>query len=256
LIALTRLPAPSLTTDCLVTFVERQPIDFDEVLRQHAAYREALSAAGCRVVCLPALPELADSTFVEDTAVALPEGVVLCRPGAPERRPEVRAMEEALATDGLAPIVGRIDAPATLDGGDVVRLGGRLLVGRSSRTDDAGIAALAAVIEPLGYRLTEIPVEGVLHLESVCTALDDDTVVVDPAHVDPAALAPSSVIEIHPDEPLGANVARSPGALVASAAAPRTAERLRAAGYEVITVPLSEFEKAEGAATCLSLRMP
>lgn len=280
MIALTRLPAPSFATGCLVTFVERRPIDFDEALRQHAAYRDALETAGCRVVVLPALPELPDAVFTEDVGVALPEGLLLARPGAPERRPEAAAMERDLTDPGRAgsagadapgpdpspaapggaggvrvSVVGRVEAPATLDGGDVVRLGRRLLVGRSSRTDDAGISALAALAEPLGYRVSGVEVAGVLHLESVCTALDDRTLLVDPGRVDPARLG-APVVEIDPDEPLGANAARAAGGLVTTAAAPRTAARLRRAGYDVRTVAISEFEKAEGAATCLSLRMP
>ncbi|MGD2070751.1 MAG: arginine deiminase family protein [Gemmatimonadota bacterium] len=260
MIALTRLPAPSFATGCLVTFVERRPIDFDEALRQHAAYRGVLEAVGCRVVLLSALPELPDGVFTEDVGVALPEGLVLTRPGAPERRPEAAAMERDLTDPGGAAgvevaVVGRVEAPATLDGGDVVRLGRRLLVGRSSRTDDAGVSALAALAEPLGYRVSGVEIGGVLHLESVCTALDDRTLLVDPGQVDPAGLG-APVIEIDPDEPLGANAARANGALVTTAAAPRTATRLRRAGYDVRTVAISEFEKAEGAATCLSLRIP
>jgi len=241
---------PPTLADCELTFVEREPIDLDRAVAQHAAYAALLRSLGLEVLELPADPALPDCCFVEDVAVVLDEVALLAMPGAPSRRGEVRAVEEALAR--FRPLE-RTRLPATLEGGDVLRVGRRLFVGRSERTNEAGIARLAAVAEPLGYRVVPVTVTGCLHLKSAVTALDDERLLANPAWLDPSPLAGLGVVAVDPDEPGAANVLRVGGAVVAHPGFPRTIDRLAALGYAVRTLDVSEFVKAEAALTCKSL---
>ena len=128
---------PDAIADCELSFVERAPIDLERAREQHAAYVAALEATGCEVRVAPSLPEMADAVFVEDTAIAVDELAVLARPGAESRRGEVASMADALRP--LRPLAW-IEAPGTLDGGDVLRIGRQVHVGRSARSNDSGLA--------------------------------------------------------------------------------------------------------------------
>jgi dimethylargininase len=201
------------------------------------------------------LPVFPDSVFVEDAAVALPGRVLLTRPGTPSREAEPRFLRETLAGRGLE--IAQLEPPATLDGGDVLRIGRRLYVGASSRTNAAGIAGLDAWARRDGLEVVAVALGQSLHLKTAVTALDDDTIVANPAWVDPAAFAVARVVEVDPREPFGANVLRIGATLLANAAFPRTRERIeahaRAGGLRVAAVDISEFGKAEAGLTCLSL---
>lgn len=226
------------------------PIDVALARVQHAAYERALRELGCEVQQMAELPDYPDSVFVEDTAIVLDEVAVLTRPGATSRRGEVDSMAVALA--GLRECA-RIAAPATLDGGDVLRLERTLYVGRSTRSDADGAAQLAAAVRPFGYRVQTIALHGCLHLKSAVTQVAPDCVLVNPAWVDPHSFAGWSHLEVDPAEPHAANALWLDGAVVYPASCPRTAERLRGAGIEVRGVDMSEAAKAEGAVTCCSV---
>ncbi|HEY0174126.1 MAG TPA: arginine deiminase family protein [Pyrinomonadaceae bacterium] len=249
IVALTREPARAMNA-CELTHMERVPIDARSAAGQHRAYCDALRACGVRVVTLPAVDELPDSVFVEDTAIVLDEVAVLTRPGAASRRGEVRLMEPEVAR--LRPVV-RVEPPATLEGGDVLRLGRTLYVGLSPRTNAEGAAALRRLAAPHGYEVVTVEPRGCLHLKTGCSALDDETVLVNPGWVDAAFFRGREVLTADAAEPWAANVVSVGGAVCASAAFPRTAEMLSARGYDVRAVEVSEFAKAEGSLTCLSL---
>ncbi|MCA1621309.1 MAG: dimethylargininase [Acidobacteria bacterium] len=249
IVALTREPARSLD-GCELTYREREPIDAAAAAAQHRAYREALRACGARVVTLPAVDELPDGVFVEDTAIVLDEFAVLTRPGVESRRGEVGLIEPEVAR--LRPVV-RIEPPATLEGGDVLRLGRTLFVGLSPRTNAEGAAALRRLAAPHGYEVLTVEPRGCLHLKTGCSALDDETVLVNPDWVEPVIFRGREVVAVDSAEPWGANVLGVGGAVCVSAAFPRTAEMLAARGYDVRAVAVSEFAKAEGGLTCMSL---
>jgi dimethylargininase len=247
--AITRSPSASLQ-ECELTFLERTPIDFDRACAQHAAYRDALAVAGAQVVLLPALDHLSDAVFVEDTAIVLESMAILSPMGAASRRPESAAMGEVLAR--YRP-VHRLTAPATLDGGDVMRVGRTLYVGQTARTNAAAIEQLRALIGPAGYRVVGVSVTGCLHLKSAVTALGDDRVLVNPDWVAPETFTGVTVLTVDPDEPFGANALPVGGVTIVPASAPRTGQRLARAGLVPVAVDVSEFEKAEAAVTCLSI---
>jgi dimethylargininase len=147
----------------------------------------------------------------------------------------------------------RIEAPGTLDGGDVMQVGRTLYVGRTLRTNDEGIDQLARLVQPHGYTVIPVEVTGCLHLKSAVTALDDQTVLCNPAWVSPAAFAPHRAVFVHESEPSAANVVRIGTRLLVAAAYEQTNARLRALGYHLTTVSADELAKAEGAVTCCSL---
>jgi dimethylargininase len=251
LLALTRALSPRLAEGEL-THLERSPIDLEAAHAQHAAYVRALAALGCEVRAVEAAPEYPDSVFIEDTAVVFDEIAVIARPGAESRRGETTAVERALQP--LRPLA-HIVAPGTLDGGDVLVVGKRVFVGRTLRTNDEGIAQLRAALAPFGYTVEGVTVTGCLHLKSAATALDDRTVLVNPAWIAPDAFEGLARVEVDSTEPMGANVVRVGDALLYGAAYPRTLARLVARGYAPVCVDASEVAKAEGAVTCCSLVM-
>jgi dimethylargininase len=248
-LALTRAISPRLAEGEL-THLERSPIDIDAARVQHAAYARALASLGCDVREVEAAPEYPDSVFIEDTAVVFDEIAVITRPGAESRRGEIPGVERALAP--LRPLA-HIRAPGTIDGGDVLVVGKWVFVGRTGRTNDEGIVQLRAVLAPFGYVVEAVEVTGCLHLKTAVTALDDHTVLVNPAWIAADALAGLARVEVDPTEPMGANVVRVGHALLYGAAYPRTLARLQVRGYAPVCVDASEVAKAEGAVTCCSL---
>lgn len=235
---------------CELTYREREPIDAERIARQHRGYCDALRACGARVLTLPPADEMPDSVFVEDTAIVLDEVAILTRPGAESRRGEVALIEAEVA---LLRTVVKVEAPATLEGGDVMRVGRTLYVGLSPRTNAGGADALRRFAASHGYGVVTVELRGCLHLKTGCSALDGATVLVNPDWVDARAFGDCEVVAVDASEPWAANVLRVGDSVCASAAFPRTAALLASRGYDVRAVEVSEFAKAEGGMTCMSL---
>jgi len=249
LVAITRSPGPELSR-CELMHLERQPIDVGRALAQHRGYRENLRAAGIEVVELPSDPTLPDGTFVEDTAVVLDELAVIASPFPPSRRKEWPAIEAALRPFRL---LVRLPADAHLEGGDILRVGRTLYVGQGGRTSEAGFRALATIVRPLGYAVVPVRLGNCLHLKSACSALDEGTVLVNRAWLEPGALSGLRLVDVPAEEPWGANVLSLPGATLVSAACPQTADLLCGLGQHVVPLDVSELHKAEAGLTCMSL---
>jgi dimethylargininase len=249
LLALTRDISPAIE-HCELTHLERTTIDLGRARSEHAAYEAALRALGCEVKRLPTGDDLPDSVFIEDAALVLDELAVITRPGAESRRPETAGVAEAVRA--YRPIAA-ILAPGTLDGGDIVHMGRRLLVGVGYRSNDAGVKQLRSIVGSQGYTVEAVPFQGCLHLKSAVSAIADDTVLINPAWVDAARFATMRIIEIDPSEPFAANALRVGTSIVYPAEHVRTAARLTAAGFDVRPVPAGELAKAEGGVTCCSL---
>jgi dimethylargininase len=235
---------------CELTHLERNAIDVDLARAQHRAYEGALAQLGCRVDSQPALDDLPDSVFVEDVAVVLDEIAIVTRPGAESRRPEAALIAPALANYRR---VTFIQSPGTLDGGDVLRIGRRLFVGQSGRSNESGIEQLRAVAWPYGYTVTAVPVRGCLHLKSAITEVAPGVVLANPEWIDEAAFGHVTVIHVDPGEAYGANGLLVGGRLIYPESFPATRRRLEDAGVDVVTLDVSELQKAEGAVTCCSL---
>ena len=248
LTAITRKISPNLAS-CQLEYLQREPIDVARASVQHRNYEAALGRLGARVVSLPTEPDLPDCVFVEDPALVLDEIAILTRMGVESRRAEVDSLAAALAR--FRPVV-RLREPATLEGGDVVRMGKTLYVGLSRRTNAEGARQLAEVAEPHGYRVLPVPVTGCLHLKSACCAVSHDTVLANRALFDASALQ-CQVMDVPAEEPGAADVLRIGGALLIPASFPRTARLLEKTGFAVQSLDVSELQKAEAGVTCMSL---
>jgi dimethylargininase len=247
--AITRDLSPAISR-CELTHLARDPIDYPRAVAQHEAYVALLMSLGLGVTRLPGEPDLPDAVFVEDTAIVLDEIAVMTHPGAVSRRPELASVADALRSWRR---LAQIDAPGTLDGGDVLHVGRTLYVGLSSRSNAEGASQLRALIEPHGYRVETAAISGCLHLKSAVTAVRDDLLLLNPAWCDRTAFGGIASIDVEPTEPHAANVLRLDDGVIIDAAYPLTAARLRARGVTVHTIDLSELAKAEGAVTCCSL---
>jgi dimethylargininase len=249
--ALLREVSPHLA-EAELTFRDREPIDVGRARAQHAAYAATLRGLGLRIVRVPPAPEHPDGVFVEDTVVVVDDLAVLTRPGAASRRREVADVGRVLA--GLGFEVAAIPAPAHLDGGDVLRIGDEVVVGRSRRTDEAGVAALRDLLGDRVQRVRTVEVPGALHLKTAATALPDGTIVAVPGWLGPDPFPDREVLAV--PEPSGANVLLVGETVVTTASAPRTAALIAARGFEVVPVEVSELERAEAGVTCLSVLLP
>lgn len=249
-VAIVRRPGP-LLADGLVEHIERVPVDLDLALTQWHGYLDALHEAGWRTVEAPAADHCPDAVFVEDTAVVVGSQAVVTRPARPSRRGETAGVATLLADLGMNLLA--VGDEACLEGGDVLKIGDTVYVGRGGRTDAAGIAALRGLLRPLGRKVVAVPVSTVLHLKTAVTALPDGTVI----GFEPFVDSPGLFERFLPvPEPEGAAVVDlGEDRLLMSASAPRTAALLADLGYQVRTVQIGEFEKLEGCVTCMSVRL-
>jgi dimethylargininase len=249
MIAVTRPVSDSLA-NCELTHLARESIDVARAARQHADYERLLVALGASLVRVAAAHELPDAVFVEDTAIVLDEIAVITRPGAAPRRHETPAVAAVLADYRS---LRTMTAPATLDGGDVLRVGRTLYVGRSGRTNELGIGQLAGFVAPFGYRVTPVAFEACLHLKSAACALGDELLLLNPAAVSPAAFPGCETIAVDERESSAANALWIGDAIVYPSQYPRTRDRLAQRGLRVMEIEAGELAKAEGGVTCCSL---
>jgi dimethylargininase len=243
---LVRRPGPRLA-DGLVSHIERRDVDVALAVRQWRSYVAALADVGWRVVEVAPADDCPDAVFVEDPVVVFGNTAVLARSGAPSRRAEVAGVAAAL--HGY--LVRRIEAPGTLDGGDVLKVGTTVYVGRSGRTNDDGIRQLAAHLP--AATVVSVPVTKVLHLKSAVTALPDGTVVGFPPLVDDPGMFPAFLPV--PEEAGAHVVLLGDDRVLMAASAPETAAMFAGMGLTPVPVDIGEFEKLEGCVTCLSVRL-
>ena len=243
-------PVSRSISRCELTHVERIPIDYATATAQHEEYVAALASLGCGIVRLPALDDHPDAVFVEDCAIVLDSLAVITRPGAESRRGETESVAEAL---GRHRKLARIDAPATLDGGDVMVAGRTVFVGRTARTSDDGIGQLRAIASPAGYDVRAVDVNGCLHLKTAVTPVASGVLLINRDWVDAAQFPGFELVDVDPAEPFSGNALRVGDGVILSSAFPGTRARLEARGIRVVPVDARELAKAEGGVTCCSL---
>ncbi|PRY67632.1 dimethylargininase [Glaciihabitans tibetensis] len=251
-LALVRLPSSNLAEGEL-THLERTPIDAELADTQWEKYVAALEAEGFTTVEVPAADGFADSVFVEDAVVILDNTAVLTSPGAESRRGEIEGVAAAIPGLDLGMDVETIELPGTLDGGDVLKVGRTVYVGRGGRTNAEGIRQFRAIAIARGFEVVAVPVSRVLHLKSAVTALPDGTVIGYAPLVERPELFTRFLAV--PEETGAAVVVLSPDTVLMAASAPLSAALIEDLGYRVVTVDISEFEKLEGCVTCLSVRI-
>jgi dimethylargininase len=239
---------------CELSHKEREPIDVVRAAAQHRGYVAALAAAGVVVQALEELPEHPDAVFVEDPLLVLDEVAVVCRPGVASRQGEAASLAAA-----IAPYRPLLDLPpeACLEGGDVMRVGRTLYVGRSERSNDAAYRALAELLGPFGYGVVTVPLQDCLHLKTAVTfaggAGKSGFFLVNPEWLDASALAGHEIVPLPESEPWAANTLTIGDRVLLPAGFPRTRDLLAGRGLRVETVDVSELQKAEGSVTCLSV---
>jgi dimethylargininase len=249
LTAITRGVSSTLA-DCQLTWLEREPIDFEKAIAEHQAYERCLAELGARVISLPALDSHPDAVFVEDPAIVLDEVAVITPMGCESRRGERASLAAALAP--FRPLI-HMRGPAKLEGGDVMRVGRCLYVGLSARTDAAGIAQLATELRPFGYEVQGVELRGRLHLKSACCCIAAETILIHRSSVDASLFSKYRLIEVAETEPSAANALNIGETIVMPDAFPRTAAILRRQGFEVAELDMTELMKAESGVTCSSL---
>jgi dimethylargininase len=248
--ALVRRPSSRLS-EGLVTHVERQTIDVDLAMRQWAAYVDALHAAGWETIEVPPMEACPDGVFIEDDVVMYGDRAVVARPGADERKPETAPVADLLGILGYD--VVSIEAPGTLDGGDILKHDGTVWVGLGGRTNQSGVDQLTAYLEPYGATVVPVTLSKVLHLKSAVTALPDGTVIGYEPLVDDPTIWPSF---LGVPEESGSHVVLLGGdTVLMSADAPESKRLFEERGLDVVAVDISEFIKLEGCVTCLSVRL-
>lgn len=250
--AITRQPSASITKG--LRAVDMGAPDLGLMLRHHADYTAALREAGATVIELPDLPDYPDSVFVEDTALCLPEGAVIMRPGAPSRLGEAGEMAPHLAQlyGDLRHITG---ADSFIEAGDILMCEGEVLVGRSARTNAAGIAELAGILADWGMKTREVfTPAGVLHFKTDCSLMDAETILATPRLAASGCFAGYRIIHTAEGEEAAANAIRFNNLVLMAAGFTRTRDALLAAGYDVREIGNSECAKLDGGMSCLSLR--
>jgi dimethylargininase len=249
LTAITRQVSPSIN-QCELSFHKKQPIDVNRAIAQHGAYEQLLAELGARVVQLAAEPDLPDAVFVEDPVVVVDDIAVICRMGAISRRPEAASLADVLS---LYRPLKYLTEPATLDGGDVMRIGRTLYVGVSARTNRDGIKQLTDLLRPYDYEVRPIEVSGCLHLKSACSYVGNDTVLVNRSWIDARSLHSLDSIDVPVEESAAANALLVNDVVILPASFPRTHALLERRGLRVTSIDMSELQKAEAGVTCTSV---
>jgi dimethylargininase len=243
LIALTNAVSPKLAELYPSVNIARARVQLD-------AYCDMLRSYGADVRRLQINSEHADACFIEDNAIVVKEVAILTPMGTHHRRAEPATLAPLLAEYRN---VERVSPDAGLEGGDVLQIDREIFVGRSARTNRKGVDELRRLLEPHGYHVIDVEVRGGLHLKTACTALDASTLLANPDWVDVDRFAGRDIISVDRREPAAANVLRVGGAVIMQDSCARTAEQVRRRFPHVRTIDMSEFEKADGGLTCLSL---
>lgn len=250
--AITRKPAASIIAG--LRAIDTGNPSLALMLDHHAAYVAALKSTGATVVELDALEAYPDSVFVEDTALCLPEGAVVMRPGAPSRLGEAAEMAPHLQAL-YAQVVRIAGADSFIEGGDILTTEREILVGRSARTNAAGIAELAALVTPWGHKVREVfTPPGVLHFKTDCSLLDEETILSTTRLAASGCFAGYKVIPVAEGEEACANTIRFNDLVLMPEGFPRTRDALIQAGYGLREIGNSECAKLDGGMSCLSLR--
>jgi len=249
LTVITHLPSPSLEL-CELTFLDQETIDIKKAQKEHEDYCTMLEECGAKVIIHDENISLPDSVFVEDPIIVFDEIAILTSMGVESRRKESESMEKTFAKYRN---VKRINLPAKIEGGDVLKIGRRIFVGLGARTNEAGIDALRDIIAPYGYEVVSVEVLGCLHLKTGCTALDDKTILINPSWVESNVFGDFTQVNVPKDEPFGANILKINETICMNKAFPKTIELIESLGYSVKSTDITEFVKAEAGLTCMSV---
>jgi dimethylargininase len=248
--AIARIPCKNFARG-LTTTVSSEPADYGLMLKQHEAYLTSLSAAGLEVIVLDPQPDFPDAHFVEDTAVVTPDVAVITIPGAGARRGEEESIIPALAEFRK---IERIQAPGTVDGGDVLQVGNHFFIGLSERTNQEGAEQLGRILQAYNYTWTMVAVSAGLHFKSSVNYVGQNTLLVTPDFSAREQLEGYDHIVLDSSEAYAANTLLVNEHLLIPAGYPITRKRLETLGLNIIELEVSEVRRMDGGLTCMSLR--
>lgn len=251
--AIVRIPGSNFAEG--LTTVDLGVPQFETVIQQHVRYCEALRECGLELTTLAADLDHPDSTFVEDTAVLTANAAILARPGAASREGEVAAIRPELAR--FFPSLLTIDAPGTVDGGDICEAETHFFLGLSLRSNEEGIRQLAVILSALGFTSSVVDVRGmtkILHLKSGIAYIGDNTLVVLDEMADNPLFRAYEIIRVRREESYAANCVRINDRVLVPGGYPNIVQDLERRGFHPLPLEMSEFQKMDGGLSCLSLR--
>ncbi|MGP0074648.1 MAG: dimethylarginine dimethylaminohydrolase family protein [Bryobacteraceae bacterium] len=228
---------------------------YESAVQQHSRYSKALEECGLTITTLDADLRYPDSTFVEDTAVLTPGAAILTRPGVPSRKGEVAAIRETIRS--FFPAMLEIEAPGTLDGGDICEAESHFFLGLSHRTNEEGVRQLAAHLAAQGYTSSVIDVRGmtsILHLKSGISYIGNNTMVAMSEMAGNEIFRKYELIRVSAEESYAANCVRLNERVLVAAGYPHLTRELADRGFNPLVLEMSEFQKMDGGLSCLSLR--
>ena len=249
LIAMTREINAAMDS-CELTFLLRDKIDMDLAKQQHQQYQSVLSSLGCEIVIVSTESNLADSVFIEDTAVVLDEIAVLCRPATALRGQEVAGVKDVLQQYRT---LASIQSPGTLEGGDLLRVGNIIYAGLSTRSNQSGIEQLRYIVADYGFSVESVETKKCLHLKSAVSEVAPGVLLINSDWISRSVFKNYELIDVDKEEAHAANALLVDQKVIYPSSFPRTLEKLVNAGLDVTQVNVSELQKAEGAVTCCSL---
>ncbi|MDH3216646.1 MAG: arginine deiminase family protein [Candidatus Krumholzibacteria bacterium] len=226
-------------------------IDVDRAKMQHDQYCQLLSTFKITVTRMAADDTLPDCCFVEDPVLVIDDRAIILSMGAPSRAGEGALIGRTLSAHKR---VVNIRPPATLEGGDVLRIGTRLYVGLSERSNREGLEALRALVADDGFEVVGVELDNVIHLKAVCSYLGDSHILLCPGYLDESVFADYERIEVPAEEAYGANSLAINGKVLVAEGFPKTKMRIEKSGFETVACAMSEFRKADGGLSCLSVR--
>lgn len=227
---------------------------YEKALKQHKAYIETLKQCGVDVTVLPPDEAYPDSCFVEDAAILTRHCAVITNPGAPTRKGETPAVEQAVKKFYPEDKIFHIKAPGTIEGGDVMMCGEIFYVGLSARTNEEGVRQLAAILEPFGCKVVGVPLTEVLHLKTGVVYLENGVMLAAGEFLTKPAFEGYTKIEIPADEAYAANCIWVNGTVIVPEGYPKVLAAVQEAGYKTLVCDTSEYRKIDGGLSCLSLR--
>jgi len=226
--------------------------DYELTLKQHAGYVEALEKCGIKVFVLEADEDFPDSCFVEDPAIVTEKVAIITNPGAESRNGEKKVMKEVLK--GHYENIEEMQGPGTLDGGDVFRAGEHFFIGQSKRTNQAGAEELKGILAKYGYTCTFVPIKKLFHLRTGSSFIGNNNMVVTGELIGNPAFEGYNQISVKDEEGYASNCIWVGDSVIMPKGFTETKEKIERAGYKILDIDMSEFEKQDGGLTCLSLR--
>jgi dimethylargininase len=241
-------PVPTSYNKCVRTNTE--PINVEHAKRQHREYCTTLERLGLKLIWIKGDNRLPDSCFVEDTTFVLDGKAIICNMSVKSRAPEVIEVAKVLAK---LKEIHYIKPPATIDGGDVLKIEDKIFIGLTARTNPKAVEQVTKILKNSDLNVVPVEVHNVLHLKSACTYLGENRVILSKGNFDTKTLSDLRKIIVAKEEKYAADCLAVNGIVLMAKGYPKTKKLIQNEGFQVEELEMSEFRKGEGALTCLSI---